>query len=289
MTRPMSTAISLTRWLCRAVYGSRLSTASASAPIVCVNISRISTNRCEAMSGRVERQREQQRRPPLRTSRRSTSTIRGALAPGCCTAVPREVARWSPPDSDCPVRSAEDPPRGQVQNEEDACRRSSADELAHSAIPGARSQAALPCTSQRLSPGGPTPAWFAKRAIPRDPAAQLPHLGGPDSGNPATDRGPTKGHRCDDRAPWRRPGVTRLGAEPASAEATSVNTVQNTMPEKDFSPGLGMPPPSRRRSAILAIDQPEKQESQPRVQRHSEPRLRRCIAFRDFGMDCLVR
>ena len=48
ITRPMSTAISLTRWLCLAVYGSRLSTASASAPIVWVNISRISTNRCDA-------------------------------------------------------------------------------------------------------------------------------------------------------------------------------------------------------------------------------------------------
>ena len=49
ITRPMSTAISLTRWLCRAVNGSRLSTASASAPIVWVNISRISTNRCDAI------------------------------------------------------------------------------------------------------------------------------------------------------------------------------------------------------------------------------------------------
>ena len=45
MTRPMSTAISLTRWLWLAVNGSRLSTASASAPIVWVNISRISTKR----------------------------------------------------------------------------------------------------------------------------------------------------------------------------------------------------------------------------------------------------
>ena len=41
----MSEAISLTRWLCLAVKGSRLSTASASAPIVWVNISRISTRR----------------------------------------------------------------------------------------------------------------------------------------------------------------------------------------------------------------------------------------------------
>ncbi len=45
MTCPMSTAISLTRTLCIAVNGSRLSTASASAPIVWVNISRISTKR----------------------------------------------------------------------------------------------------------------------------------------------------------------------------------------------------------------------------------------------------
>ena len=43
--RPRS---SLTRWLCSAVNGSRLSTASASAPIVCVNMSRISTKRWDA-------------------------------------------------------------------------------------------------------------------------------------------------------------------------------------------------------------------------------------------------
>ena len=49
ITRPISTAISLTFWLCRAVNGSRLSTASANAPIVCVNMSRISTNRCDAI------------------------------------------------------------------------------------------------------------------------------------------------------------------------------------------------------------------------------------------------
>ena len=45
MTRPMSMEISLTRMLCFDVIGSRLSTALASAPIVCVNISRISTKR----------------------------------------------------------------------------------------------------------------------------------------------------------------------------------------------------------------------------------------------------
>ena len=45
----MSTAICLTRWLCRAVNGSRLSTASASAPIVWVNMSRISTKRFAAI------------------------------------------------------------------------------------------------------------------------------------------------------------------------------------------------------------------------------------------------
>ena len=55
ITRPMSTAISLTRWLCFAVNGSRLSTASASAPIVWVNISRISMKRCVRQPGRVER------------------------------------------------------------------------------------------------------------------------------------------------------------------------------------------------------------------------------------------
>ena len=45
ITRPMSLAIFITRRLCLLVVGSRLSTASASAPIVWVNISRISTNR----------------------------------------------------------------------------------------------------------------------------------------------------------------------------------------------------------------------------------------------------
>ena len=45
ISRPMSTPISFTLWLCLLVNGSRLSTASASAPMVCVNISRISTNR----------------------------------------------------------------------------------------------------------------------------------------------------------------------------------------------------------------------------------------------------
>ena len=59
MTRPMSTAIVLTRWLCMAVYGSRLSTACARAPIVCVNMSRISRSRWDAIrvvySGRTNR------------------------------------------------------------------------------------------------------------------------------------------------------------------------------------------------------------------------------------------
>ena len=65
MTRPMSIAISLTRWLCRAVYGSRLSTASAKAPIVWVNISRISTDRCDACRVVYRGKREQKCRPPL--------------------------------------------------------------------------------------------------------------------------------------------------------------------------------------------------------------------------------
>ena len=65
MTRPMSTEISLTRTLCFDVYGSRLSTASAKAPIVCVNMSRISTKRCICETSRVERNREQGGRPPL--------------------------------------------------------------------------------------------------------------------------------------------------------------------------------------------------------------------------------
>ena len=65
MTLPMSTAISLTLWLCRAVYGSRLSTAAASAPIVCVNMSRISTNRCDAIRVVYSGKREQQGGPPL--------------------------------------------------------------------------------------------------------------------------------------------------------------------------------------------------------------------------------
>ena len=43
--RPMSTLIIRTCCVCLLVNGSRLSTASASAPIVCVNISRISTKR----------------------------------------------------------------------------------------------------------------------------------------------------------------------------------------------------------------------------------------------------
>ena len=47
-----------------AVNGSRLSTASARLWIVWVNISRISTNRVVRQPSRVQRQREEQRRPP---------------------------------------------------------------------------------------------------------------------------------------------------------------------------------------------------------------------------------